>query len=77
MCSGCRRFSFLRGDCFQKLVEDGVEAVGGFEVGQVAYVGEDFEAGVGDGLLHLFCGVDVGVGVFGSDDDEGGDSDAG
>ena len=56
-------------------MEDGVEVVGGLEVGEVAYAGEDFEAGVGDGLLHLFCGVGVGVGVFGAYDDEGGDGD--
>ena len=59
------------------MVEDGVEVVRGFEVGQVADAGKDFEAGVGDGLLHLFCGVDVGVGVFSPDDDEGGDGNAG
>ena len=49
----------------------------GLEVRQVAYAFEDFEVGLRDGLVHLLCGFEGDVGVFGAYDDEGGDGDAG
>src|SRR6266851_2771657 len=56
-------------------MKNGVEAVGGFQVGHVAYAVEDLKAGVRDGLLHELCGLHGAVGVLGSDDDEGWDGD--
>jgi len=43
----------------------------------VAYAFEDFEVGVRDGLVHLLCGFEGNVGVFGACDDERGGGDAG
>ena len=63
------------GDGVEETVEDGVEVVGGLKVGEVADALEDFKAGVGDGLLHLFRGVYAGIRVFGAYDDEGGNGD--
>ena len=56
-------------------MDDGVETVGGFEVRHVTDAFEDFEVGVWDGLVQKVRVFNGGVGVFGADEDEGGDGD--
>ena len=57
-------------------MEDGVEAIRSLQIGQVPNAREDFKPGVGDRLLHLRGGIDVGVAVFRADDDKGRHGDA-